>query len=106
MSSTTLALTIETPALDAASWSLFESLAVQMSKDLPRQALAEALDEAQERLIDGVCGPRWAPMRHLPAPLACPKCQAGQGLRPQGQAARPRVLHTAAGMGGTSGRCC
>ena len=44
MSSTTLALTIETPALDGStSWSVFESLAVQMSREVPLRALAEAL---------------------------------------------------------------
>ena len=98
MSSTTLALTIEMPALDAASsWRLFESLAVQMAKDVPRQALAEALDEAQERLIDSVCGPRWAAVRDLPAPFACPKCQAAKDFARKGKRTRPRVLHTAAG---------
>jgi hypothetical protein len=98
MSSTTLALTIETPPLGAASsWSAFESLAVQMARDLPRQALAEALDEAQERLIDGVCGPRWAPVRGLPAPFACPGCGAREDFARKGRRTRPRVLHTAAG---------
>jgi hypothetical protein len=38
---TTLALTIETMPLSAlSSWNAFESLAVQMAKDLARQALA------------------------------------------------------------------
>jgi len=59
VSATTLDLTIKMPLLvDLSSWNAFESLAVQMAKDLPRQALAEALDEAQEQLIDSVCGPR------------------------------------------------
>jgi hypothetical protein len=77
MSSNTLALTIETPLLDAAaSWSMFESLAVQMSKDLPWQALDEALDEAQDRLIYSVVRAALAPVPGLAAPFACPKCQA------------------------------
>ncbi len=98
MPSTMLALTIETPALDAASsWNAFESLAVQMSQDLPRRALAKALDEAQERLIDSVCGPRWAPVRGLGAPFACPKCQADKDFARKGKRTRPRTLHTAAG---------
>lgn len=98
MSATTLELTIEMPALGASSsWSCFESLAVQMAKDLPRQALAEALDEAQERLIDSVCGPRWAPVRGLPAPFACPGCQVREDFARKGKRTRPRVLHTAAG---------
>lgn len=98
MSATTLALTIEMPPLGAwSSWSAFESLAVQMAKDLPRQALAEALDEAQERLVDSVCGPRWAPVRGLPAPFACPGCGAREDFVRKGKRTRPRVLHTAAG---------
>jgi hypothetical protein len=98
VSATTLALTIEMPSLVvSSSWNAFESLAVQMAKDLPRQALAEALDEAQERLIDSVCGPRWAPVRGLPAPFACPGCQAREDFVRKGKRTRPRVLHTAAG---------
>jgi hypothetical protein len=98
VSATTLALTIEMPPLVvSSSWNAFESLAVQMAKDLPRQALAEALDEAQERLIDSVCGPRWAPVRGLPAPFACPGCLAREDFVRKGKRTRPRVLHTAAG---------
>ncbi len=97
MSATTLALTIEMPPLVASSWNAFESLVVQMAKDLPRQALAEALEQAQERLIDSVCGPRWAPVRGLPAPFACPGCQVREDFVRKGKRTRPRVLHTAAG---------
>lgn len=61
-----LALSIEAPMLDEfSSWSSFESLAVQMSEDIPGLALAQALDELQERLIEQVCGPKWAPQRGL-----------------------------------------
>lgn len=60
MSATTLALTIKTPSLDGGvSWGRFEAMAQQV----PAQALAEALDQAQERLVDAVCGPKWAPVR-------------------------------------------
>ncbi|MEO6204472.1 MAG: hypothetical protein ABIO67_03685 [Mycobacteriales bacterium] len=98
MSATTLALTIETLPLSAvSSWGVFESLAVQMAKDLPRQALAQALDQLQERLIDLACGPRWTPVRGLPAPFACPGCQAKEDFARKGKRTRPRVLHTAAG---------
>lgn len=98
MSTTTLAVTIESPSLGAlSSWDAFESLAVQMAKDLPRQALAEVLDEAQERLVDSVCGPRWAPVRGLPAPFSCPGCGAREDFARKGRRTRPRVLHTAAG---------
>lgn len=99
MTTTTLGLSIEMPDLDrSVSWNVFESLAVQMAKDLPRQALAEALDEAQERLIDGVCGPRWAAVRDLPAPFACPGCGASADFCRKGKRTRPRKLHTAAGV--------
>lgn len=53
--------------------------------------------QAQERLIDGVCGPRWAPVRGLAAPFACPGCGAGQDFARKGKRTRPWVLHTAAG---------
>ena len=95
---TTLALTIDMPELSrSVSWNALEALVVQMGKDVPRLALAQALDEAQERLIDGVCGPRWAPVRHRPAPFRCPRCQAGEDFARKGRRSRPRVLHTAAG---------
>lgn len=98
MSSTTVALTIETPGLDgSSSWDAFESLAVQMSREVPARALAEALGDAQERLIDSVCGPRWAPVRGLPAPFACPGCGAREDFARKGKRSRPRKLHTAAG---------
>jgi hypothetical protein len=93
-----LALSIEAPELDASSsWSAFESLAVQMSKDVPTEALAQALDELQERLIDQVCGPKWAPARHLPAPFACPGCGAGDDFARKGRRTRLRRFDTAAG---------
>ena len=98
MSSTTLELTIEMPALDeASSWQAVEALLVEMGRDVPRQALAQALYDAQERLIDGVCGPKWAPVRGLPAPFVCPKCQADNDFARKGRRTRPRVLRTAAG---------
>src|SRR5450759_4659016 len=57
MSTSTVALTIEMPSLDASlSWNALESLVVGM------------LHEA--------CGPRWAPVRGLLAPFACPGCGA------------------------------
>lgn len=98
MSSTTLALTIETPTLDGStSWNVFESLVVRMSREVPLRALSEALDDAQERLVDAVCGPRWAPVRHLPAPFVCPRCGAGADFARKGKRTRPRKLRTAAG---------
>ncbi len=84
---TTLTLTIEPGVLDTRScWSEFESLAVQMGKELPGQALASVLADAQERLIDSVCGPRWAAVWGLPTPFGCPRCGGAGGLRTEGQA--------------------
>lgn len=93
-----LALSIEAPMLDEfSSWSSFESLAVQMSEDIPGQALAQALDELQERLIEQVCGPKWAPQRGLPAPFACPGCGVAEDFVRKGRRTRPRRFDTAAG---------
>lgn len=98
MSSTTLILEIETPALGAgSSWHAFEALAVAMARDVPNEALAQALFEAQERLIDAVCGPRWAPVRGREAPFRCPRCAADRDFARKGRRTRPRVLHTATG---------
>ncbi len=49
--------TVEPGVLDAcSSWSEFESLAVQMSREVPLRTLEAMLADAQERLIDPVCG--------------------------------------------------
>jgi len=98
MSATTLTLTIEPGVLDArSSWMEFESLAVQMSREVPLRALEETLADAQERLIDSVCGPRWAPVRDLAAPFGCPRCGAREDFARKGKRTRKRKLHTAAG---------
>src|SRR2546422_2695316 len=98
MNMTTLALSIDMPRLDeCSSWSALESLAVEMAREVPLAALAAALEDAQERLIDQVCGPRWAPVRHLPAPFACPGCGAREDFARKGKRTRPRRLDTAAG---------
>jgi hypothetical protein len=98
MSATTLSLTIESGVLDArSSWMEFESLAVQMSREVPLRALEETLSEAQERLIDSVRGLRWAPVRGLPAPFACPGCEMAEDFARKGKRIRRRKLHTGAG---------
>ena len=98
MSATTLTLTIELGVLDArSSWMEFESLAVAMSREVPLRALEETLGDAQERLIDSVCGPRWVPVRGLPAPFACPRCEMAEDFARKGRRTRKRKLHTAAG---------
>jgi len=99
MSVTTLAFTAELPALDErCGWAKFESWLVAMREELPAAALAEALDEAQEKLIDSVCGPKWMPTRGLPAPFACPRCQRSEDFARKGRRTRPRKIHTAAGV--------
>src|SRR5664280_774606 len=98
MSTSTVALTIEIPSLDASlSWNALESLVVGMSHEVPARALALALDDAQERLLQEACGPRWAPVRGLLAPFACPGCGAREDFARKGKRTRPRKLHTAAG---------
>lgn len=97
MSVTTLRFTAELPALDECEWVEFESWLVAMREELPAAALAESLDVAQEKLIDAVCGPKWMPTRHLPAPFACPRCQAGEDFARKGRRTRVRKIHTSAG---------
>ncbi len=98
MTATTLTLTIETPALsEMSSWSAFESLGVQMGKELPATALAEALHDAQAALLENCCGPAWKPVRDLPAPFACPRCAVTKDFARYGARPRPRKLHTAVG---------
>src|SRR5450759_4849873 len=98
MSTSTVALTIEMPSLDASlSWNALESLVVGMSHEVPARALALALDDAQERLLQEACGPRWAPVRGRLAPFACPGCGAREDFARKGKRTRPRKLHTAAG---------
>jgi len=75
MSATTLTLTVDLGVLDMRSPSpSFDLLAVQMSREVPLRTLEATLDDAQERLIDPVCGARWALVRGRAAPFACPRC--------------------------------
>jgi len=99
MSATTLSLTIEPGALDArSSWSEFESLAVRMGAGNCRVRRWPGVSEdAQERLIDSVCGPRWAPVRGLPAPFGCLRCKMAEDFARKGKWTRKRKPHTAAG---------
>src|SRR5659263_421305 len=95
MSTSTVALTIEMPSLDASlSWNALESLVVGMSHEVPARALALALDDAQERLLQEACGPRWAPVRGRLAPFACPGCGAREDFARKGKRTRPRKRRT------------
>ena len=68
-----------------------------MSHEVPARALALVLEDAQERLIEAACGPRWTPVRGLTAPFGCPGCGARDDFARKGRRTRPRKLHTAAG---------
>jgi len=70
---------------------------VQMSREIPLRALEATLADAQERLIDSVCGPRWALARGLPAPFCCPRCAVAEDFVRKGRRTRKRKLCTAAG---------
>jgi hypothetical protein len=99
VSLTTLALTAELPELgESLSWSQLEAWAMAMREELPAAALAAALEELQERLIDRVCGPKWLPVRDLPAPFGCPGCAVMSDFARKGKRTRPRRLDTAAGV--------
>jgi hypothetical protein len=96
---TTLALTAELPELDGTlTWSQLEAWAVAMREELPAAALAAALEELQDRLIDRVCGPKWLPVRDLPAPFGCPGCGVMSDFARKGKRTRPRRFDTAAGV--------
>ncbi len=96
---TTLALTAELPELgESLTWSRLEAWAVAMREELPAAALAAALEELQDQLIDQVCGPRWLPVRDLPAPFGCPGCGVMSDFARKGKRTRPRRFDTAAGI--------
>ncbi len=61
-----------------------------MSREVPLRALEQPLAQAQERLIDSVCGPRWAPVRGLPAPCACPRWEMAEDFVRKGKRTRRR----------------
>ena len=96
---TTLALTAELPELGGSlTWSQLEAWAVAMREELPVAALAAALEDLQDRLIDQVCGPKWLPVRDLPAPFGCPGCGVMSDFARKGKRTRPRRFDTAAGI--------
>jgi hypothetical protein len=100
-----LALTVDLPVLDRElSWAELEALMVELGHRAPAQVLALVLDEAQERLVELVCGPRRAPRAGReagggqPAPFECPGCRSREGFVRKGRRTRPRTLRTAAGV--------
>src|SRR3954453_23838717 len=84
----------------ALSWSMVEAWAVAMREEVPAAALAVSLEQVQDQLIDSVCGPRWLPVRGLPAPFACPGYAGVQDFARKGKRTRPRRVDTPGGGGG------
>ncbi|WP_345382415.1 hypothetical protein, partial [Actinomycetospora straminea] len=82
----------------ALSWSMVEAWAVAMREEVPAAALAASLEQVQDQLIDRVCGPRWLPVRGLPAPFACPGCGVMQDFARKGKRTRPRRIDTSVGV--------
>ena len=95
---TTLALTAELPELAGLTWPQLEAWAVAMRDDLPGAAVAAALEDLQSQLIDEVCGPKWLPIRDLPAPFGCPGCGVMSDFARKGMRTRLRRFDTAAGV--------
>lgn len=95
---TTLALTVDLPELPSLTWCELEAWAVAMRADLPAAAIAAALEDVQSQLIDLVCGPRWLPVRELPAPFGCPGCGVMSDFARKGMRTRLRRFDTAAGV--------
>lgn len=94
----TVALTADLPELPSLSWAQLEAWAVAMREDVPGAALAVALEDVQARLIDQVCGPKWLPVRELPAPFGCPGCAVMSDFARKGMRTRLRRFDTAAGV--------
>jgi hypothetical protein len=101
-SSISVTLCAEVPELGespgALSWSMVEAWAVAMREEVPAAALAASLEQVQDQLIDRVCGPRWLPVRGLPAPFACPGCGVMQDFARKGKRTRPRRIDTSVGV--------
>jgi hypothetical protein len=101
-SSISVTLCAEVPDLGegpgALSWSMVEAWAVAMREEVPAAALAVSLEQVQDQLIDRVCGPRWLPVRGLPAPFACPGCGVMQDFVRKGKRTRPRRIDTSVGV--------
>lgn len=95
---TTLALVAGLPDFGDLTWPQLEAWAVAMRDDLPGSALAVALEDVQARLLDQVCGPRWLPVRDLPAPFGCPGCGVMSDFARKGMRTRLRRFDTAAGV--------
>src|ERR687893_424402 len=101
MPSISVTLSAELPDLGESPgslrWSQVEAWAVAMRDEAPAAVLAAGLEQVQDALIVKVCGPRWLPVRHLPAPFACPGCGAMQDFARKGKRTRPRRIDTSVG---------
>jgi hypothetical protein len=101
MPSISVTLSAELPDLGESPgslrWSEVEAWAVAMRDEAPAAVLSAGLEQVQDKLIDQVCGPRWLPVRHLPAPFACPGCGVMQDFARKGKRTRPRRIDTSVG---------
>lgn len=87
MSTTTLTLTLDMPDVgEESSWGSFEALLLAMGKELPAQALAAALADVQEELIDRVLRSPLAAGARPAGAVRLPGLWRHQRLRPQGAA--------------------
>lgn len=102
MPSISVTLSADLPDLGESSgslrWSQVEAWAVAMRDQAPAAVLSASLEQVQDRLIDRVCGPRWLPVRGLPAPFACPGCGVMQDFARKGMRTRPRRIDTSVGI--------
>jgi hypothetical protein len=94
-------LSLEVDAItDDASWAEWEALGDALARRLPGEALEQVAEQYQQRLLERVCGRRWHPQRHLPAPFACPRegCGATSDFARKGRRSRRRRLDTSVGV--------
>ena len=102
MPSVSVTLSAELPDLGESPgslrWSQIEAWAVAMRDEVPVAVLSGSLEQVQDLLIDRVCGPRWLPVRDLPAPFACPGCAVMQDFARKGMRTRPRRIDTSVGI--------
>ena len=105
-----LSLSVDADA-GQAGWPAVEALGVELARRAPAELVGELLRVRQQRLLTEVCGPRWRPVRGVPAPFSCPRCGAEEDFGRKGHRARPRRLDTAFGtvrirLAQVRCRCC
>ncbi|WP_370325851.1 transposase [Euzebya sp.] len=89
-------MSIDSPS-DETDWAALEALGVALAETLPVRAIVTLLHAWQVRLVDRVCGPSGEPVRGLPAPFACTRCDAAEDFARKGRRNRLRRLDTTIG---------